>query len=39
MQAGPSGLSRFFRNAGAQGIGAGRHKEPLNLGIIYFSCL
>jgi hypothetical protein len=32
-QADPSGLSRLFRIAGAQGIGAGRHKKSLNLGL------
>jgi len=32
MQADPSGLSRLFTIAGAQGIGAGRHKKSLNLG-------
>ncbi len=32
-QADPFGLSRFFKNAGAQGIGADRHKKSLNLGL------
>ena len=29
----PFGLSRLFKIAGAQEIGAGRHKKSLNLGI------
>jgi len=32
-QAEPFGLSRLFKNAGAQGIGADRHKKSLNLGL------
>jgi len=32
-QADPFGLSRLFKTAGTQGIGAGHHKKSLNLGL------